>query len=111
MKASKQEGRTKRRRKQRAPPQPALPRDLEALLAEKDRLLAEKDRMLAHTEQRSLALGESEKRYRQLVDAASDWFWENDADGRFTYISPNVEAVLGLPASAISASVLPRPRA
>jgi PAS domain S-box-containing protein len=37
------------------------------------------------------------QRYRQLFDVASDWFWETDTDNRLTYLSSNVEAVLGLP--------------
>jgi PAS domain S-box-containing protein len=45
------------------------------------------------------ALLESERRYRQLFEVAFDWFWETDADGRLTYISPNIEAILGLPVS------------
>jgi PAS domain S-box-containing protein len=47
-----------------------------------------------------LALRKSERRYRELFEAASDWFWETEADGRLSYLSPNAEAVLGLPASA-----------
>jgi PAS domain S-box-containing protein len=51
------------------------------------------ERALAETSRR-------EKRLRQLFEAASDWFWETDADNRLIYLSPNVEAVLGLPVSA-----------
>jgi PAS domain S-box-containing protein len=36
------------------------------------------------------------ERYQQLIDVASDWFWETDPEGRLTYVSPNIEAVLGL---------------
>lgn len=44
----------------------------------------------------------SERRFRDLVEASSDWFWETDADHRYTYISPRVEARLGIsPASLI----------
>jgi PAS domain S-box-containing protein len=44
-------------------------------------------------------LRKSERRYRQLVEVASDWFWETDADNRVVYVSPNSEAALGLPPS------------
>ena len=44
-------------------------------------------------------LRKSERRYRQLFEAASDWFWETDADNRLVYVSPNSEAALGLPPS------------
>jgi PAS domain S-box-containing protein len=40
------------------------------------------------------------ERYRQLFEVAADWFWETNADGRLTYLSPNVVAILGLPLSA-----------
>ena len=41
------------------------------------------------------ALSESEARYRSLVESTSDWIWELDAEGRFSYASPQVEAMLG----------------
>jgi PAS domain S-box-containing protein len=62
-------------------------------------LLAAKDRALGESERRRRALLESEQRYKQLFDAASDWFWETDAEGRVSFVSANIEAVLGLPAS------------
>ncbi len=33
------------------------------------------------------ALRESEARFRDFAEAASDWFWESDPDHRFTYVS------------------------
>ena len=47
----------------------------------------------------ALALRHSERRYRELFEVASDWFWEIDADSRFTFVSPNVEAIVGQPVS------------
>ncbi len=43
------------------------------------------------------ALRESERRFRDVADASSDWIWETDAEHRFTYISGRIEAVTGLP--------------
>jgi PAS domain S-box-containing protein len=40
-------------------------------------------------------LRESEERFRQLFESASDWFWEQDEDGRLTYVSPRHEKVTG----------------
>jgi PAS domain S-box-containing protein len=37
------------------------------------------------------------ERYRQLFEVAVDWFWETNAENRLVYVSPNAEAVLGLP--------------
>ncbi len=38
---------------------------------------------------------ESKERFRALVETTSDWIWETDAVGRFTYVSPHVQEVLG----------------
>jgi two-component system cell cycle sensor histidine kinase/response regulator CckA len=62
--------------------------------------LAETERALAQSERRCQALAESEQRYRSLFELASDFFWETDADNRLTYLSPNSEAITGLPFSA-----------
>jgi len=40
-------------------------------------------------------LVESEARFRDYAEAASDWYWEQDADLRFTYLSPQCQAVTG----------------
>ncbi|OSM05192.1 PAS domain-containing sensor histidine kinase [Magnetofaba australis] len=39
---------------------------------------------------------ESQARYRGLAEEISDWLWELDANGRFTYVSPRVEEMLGM---------------
>jgi PAS domain S-box-containing protein len=44
---------------------------------------------------------EREKRYRELAETASDWFWETDADHRLTFISPHIAEVLGVKPSAL----------
>ena len=41
--------------------------------------------------EREAALGESERRFQDFAESASDWMWEMDSDFRFTYFS-NVEA-------------------
>jgi PAS domain S-box-containing protein len=38
-----------------------------------------------------------ERRFQDLCETASDWFWETDALGCLTYISPNFERLFGLP--------------
>ncbi len=43
------------------------------------------------------ALRESERRFQDFAESSADWFWEMDADLRFTYISPNVERIVGAP--------------
>lgn len=41
------------------------------------------------------ALRESEQRFRSLVETTSDWVWEVDQHGFYTYASPKVKEVLG----------------
>lgn len=41
-------------------------------------------------------LRESEERFRNLVEATSDWVWEVDENVRYTYVSPRVRNLLGL---------------
>jgi PAS domain S-box-containing protein len=53
---------------------------------------------LRHREERSRAtalLRESEERFRSLVDNMTDFVWEVDAEGRYTYASPRVHDILG----------------
>jgi PAS domain S-box-containing protein len=42
------------------------------------------------------ALRDSEQRFKQLCETAYDYFWETDADGRVTFVSPNFEAIFGI---------------
>jgi PAS domain S-box-containing protein len=41
------------------------------------------------------ALRESRKRYQDLVETLSDWVWEVDGNGVYTYVSPKVRDLLG----------------
>ena len=42
-----------------------------------------------------IALGESERRFRALVETTSDWIWETDDCGVYTYVSPRIFDLLG----------------
>ena len=42
------------------------------------------------------AVADSQARFRDFTDSASDWFWEMDADLRFSYFSPNTDRVLNV---------------
>jgi diguanylate cyclase (GGDEF)-like protein/PAS domain S-box-containing protein len=46
-------------------------------------------------------LRESEERHRLLADNAQDVIWTMDLEGRFTYISPSVEKMLGYSADEV----------
>jgi two-component system cell cycle sensor histidine kinase/response regulator CckA len=41
------------------------------------------------------ALRVSEERYRNLVETSSDWIWEVDCQGHYTYASPRIREILG----------------
>jgi len=40
-------------------------------------------------------LWESEQRFHNLVEATSDWIWEINSDGYYTYVSPKIKDLLG----------------
>ncbi|MHC4271638.1 MAG: PAS domain-containing protein, partial [Planctomycetota bacterium] len=37
----------------------------------------------------------SEERFRSLVETTSDWIWEVDTNGVYTYVSPKIRDILG----------------
>ena len=39
----------------------------------------------------------SEQRFRDFAESSADWLWEMDKNLRFTYLSPNVERIVGVP--------------
>jgi PAS domain S-box-containing protein len=41
------------------------------------------------------ALKEKEERFRDIEDNTGDWIWEADPEGKYTYVSPIVEQLLG----------------
>lgn len=45
--------------------------------------------------QTEAALRDSEERFRNLVEASSDWVWEIDENAVYTYVSPKVREILG----------------
>ena len=47
------------------------------------------------------ALQESEQRFRQLVAMSSDWYWEQDADLRFTSVTGGLSAKGGIQAESL----------
>ena len=50
----------------------------------------------AEVQERTAELRESEARYRSLTELASDWYWEQDANGNFTKVSGPVLEMLGI---------------
>jgi len=58
----------------------------------------------AAVRERTAELRESEARYRSLTELASDWYWEQDADGAFTKVSGPVLEMLGLRVDALGAA-------
>ena len=47
------------------------------------------------------ALSEREQRFRSLAALSSDWYWEQDQDGRFTFISAGFRDITGLDPSRV----------
>jgi len=53
-------------------------------------------------QERTAELRESEARYRSLTELASDWYWEQDENGKFTKVSGPVLEMLGLRVDALA---------
>jgi two-component system sensor histidine kinase/response regulator len=51
--------------------------------------------VITERKEAELALRESERRFHDIVNASADWFWEVDAQARYTYASESVQALLG----------------
>jgi PAS domain S-box-containing protein len=68
-------------------------------ITEQKQIEQERDCLLQNLEaqvtQRTAELRESEKRFRNLVETSSDWIWEVNKSGVYTYSSPQITKVLG----------------
>jgi PAS domain S-box-containing protein len=53
-------------------------------------------------QERTAQLRESEARYRSLTELASDWYWEQDEEGRFTRMSGPVLEMMGIRVDAFA---------
>jgi PAS domain S-box-containing protein len=66
------------------------------------RKLDDYNKVLEQTvQERTAELRESEARFRRLTELASDWYWEQDENGRFTKVSGPVLEMLGIRVVAI----------
>ena len=53
------------------------------------------DQSHASLKKSEAALAVSESRFRDIAEASSDWIWEIDSNGRFTYLSERFENITG----------------
>ena len=61
------------------------------------RALENYNKLLEQTvQERTAELRESEARYRSLTELASDWYWEQDENGKFSKVSGPVLEMLGI---------------
>ena len=69
------------------------------------RKLESHNKLLEQTvRERTAELRESEARYRSLTELASDWYWEQDANGTFTKVSGPVLEMLGMRVDGLGAN-------
>jgi PAS domain S-box-containing protein/putative nucleotidyltransferase with HDIG domain len=68
-----------------------------ALYSIRQSLIADRERQRIFQERGILmkSLEESNERFRNMLETTSDWIWETDREGRYTYSSPQVQNLLG----------------
>jgi len=66
-----------------------------AVAIENARLYEQAQQEITERKQAEEALRESERRFLDVARTTGDWIWEVDAKGRYVYVSPVVEQVLG----------------
>ena len=75
--------------------------DLVATRRDYNESIARLGERVAEVVQLNASLGESEERFRALVETSSDWIWETDADHVYTYSSPRSHGLLGHDPAAV----------
>jgi PAS domain S-box-containing protein len=50
---------------------------------------------ISNRKRAEMALQDSESRFRNLIEQTSDWVWQTNEVGQFTYVSPQVKDILG----------------
>ena len=88
---------------------------LNAMSSELQKTMTDLTQEVAERERTEAALRVSESKYSLLASHATDVIWTVDLDGRFTYVSPSVEALRGytpeeVMAEPITASLAPSSR-
>ncbi|MBS3953311.1 MAG: PAS domain S-box protein [Methylomicrobium sp.] len=66
-----------------------------SIVSEEQPLFVAMVRDISERQAAEASLKASEKRFQDIVEVSADWIWEVDAEGRFTFISKSVEAILG----------------
>lgn len=61
----------------------------------------ELERKSSELEATAALLRENQERFRDLAESASDWFWETDAEHRFTFVSEHFAEATGVPTSEV----------
>jgi len=67
-----------------------------ALYSIRQSMLADRERLAIFLERENLltSLAQSTERFRNLLETTSDWVWETNVNGRYTYASPQLEKLL-----------------
>ena len=69
--------------------------DLLESLANQAAVAIENARLYDEARRAKISFKESQARMQNLIDTTSDWVWEMDDRGVYTYVSPQIRAILG----------------
>ncbi|MCD4723113.1 MAG: PAS domain-containing protein, partial [Desulfobacula sp.] len=62
---------------------------------ELEKRIQELERAGSNRKRTEKALRDSAERVRGIVESMTDWIWEVDSDGRYTFCSERIEKILG----------------
>ncbi len=74
-----------------------------AIYSIRQSMMADRERLSIFNEREILmnSLEQSNARFRNLIETTSDWIWESDKNGKYTYSSPRILNLLGFNANEL----------
>ena len=85
----------------------SLAQEVEVRTAELERVSSVLEQEVSQREEAERQHHAREEQFRDFTEVTADWFWEMDAELRFSYVSERIEEITGLAASELFGQTLP----